>query len=136
MKRALKLSVASGLVMVLLSPVSTAATPAGAASPGAATWTTSLQRPSANFSPNWSEQGFTNHTVRQVVRVRAGGAWARAARRRGGARPLPPARPLSAPPNAARPPLPRGAVPRRVPPPPLPAGPGDPAPAPGPPPLT
>jgi lysophospholipase L1-like esterase len=65
--RAFTLSVASGLALVLLSPVATAAPQ------WAATWATSLQRPSANFTPNWSEQGFTDHSVRQVVRVSTGG---------------------------------------------------------------
>ncbi|WP_167975451.1 SGNH/GDSL hydrolase family protein [Lentzea indica] len=34
-----------------------------------AAWSASPQRPSANFTPNWSEQGFTDQTVRQSVRV-------------------------------------------------------------------
>ncbi|GAA3315782.1 hypothetical protein [Nonomuraea dietziae] len=42
-----------------------------------ATWTASPQRPGTNFTPNWSEQGFTNQTIRQVVRISAGGARAR-----------------------------------------------------------
>ncbi|MEV2269943.1 SGNH/GDSL hydrolase family protein [Nonomuraea africana] len=42
-----------------------------------ATWTASPQRPGANFTPNWSEQGFSDQTIRQVVRVSAGGALAR-----------------------------------------------------------
>ncbi|MGO4429991.1 SGNH/GDSL hydrolase family protein, partial [Streptomyces sp. MCAF7] len=32
-----------------------------------------MQRPSASFAPNWSQEGFANQTVRQVVRVTAGG---------------------------------------------------------------
>lgn len=39
----------------------------------AAAWTTSTQRPSASFASNWSEEGFADQTVRQVVRVTAGG---------------------------------------------------------------
>ncbi|MEJ3747184.1 SGNH/GDSL hydrolase family protein [Actinomycetes bacterium KLBMP 9797] len=39
-----------------------------------ATWTAAPQRPSASFAPNWSEQGFANQTVRQIVRVSTGGA--------------------------------------------------------------
>lgn len=38
-----------------------------------AAWTTSPQRPSTSFAPNWSEQGFSDHTIRQVVRVSTGG---------------------------------------------------------------
>ncbi|MFG2329381.1 SGNH/GDSL hydrolase family protein [Streptomyces sp. NPDC048604] len=40
-------------------------------------WATSPQMPSAPFGPNWSQSGFANHTVRQVVRVTTGGAKAR-----------------------------------------------------------
>jgi lysophospholipase L1-like esterase len=39
----------------------------------AAAWTTAMQRPSASFDPNWATEGFTNQTVRQVVRVTASG---------------------------------------------------------------
>jgi lysophospholipase L1-like esterase len=38
-----------------------------------AAWTTSPQRPSASFAANWSEQGFADQTVRQVIRVSTGG---------------------------------------------------------------
>jgi lysophospholipase L1-like esterase len=69
--RLLSLSVAGGLALVLSSPV------AIAAPQWTATWATSLQRPSTNFTPNWSEQGFANHTLRQVVRVSTGGTAAR-----------------------------------------------------------
>ena len=41
------------------------------------TWAASMMRPSPGFEPNWSEEGFANQTVRQVVRVSAGGALAR-----------------------------------------------------------
>ncbi|MDT9692120.1 SGNH/GDSL hydrolase family protein [Streptomyces sp. P9(2023)] len=40
-------------------------------------WATSPQSPTAPFGPNWSEQGFSNHTVRQVVRVTTSGTKAR-----------------------------------------------------------
>ncbi|MFF3340531.1 SGNH/GDSL hydrolase family protein [Streptomyces flavidovirens] len=40
-------------------------------------WAASPQAPTAPFGPNWSEQGFANHTVRQVVRVSTGGTRAR-----------------------------------------------------------
>ncbi|MFI6293284.1 SGNH/GDSL hydrolase family protein [Nonomuraea sp. NPDC050790] len=42
-----------------------------------ATWSASPQRPGINYTPNWSEQGFARQTVRQVVRVSAGGVAAR-----------------------------------------------------------
>ncbi|MFF5786391.1 SGNH/GDSL hydrolase family protein [Streptomyces sp. NPDC012693] len=38
-----------------------------------AAWAASPQSPTAPLGPNWSQQGFDNHTVRQVVRVTAGG---------------------------------------------------------------
>ena len=40
-------------------------------------WAASPQPPTAPFGPNWSEQGFSDHTVRQVVRVSTGGTKAR-----------------------------------------------------------
>jgi lysophospholipase L1-like esterase len=40
-------------------------------------WAASPQEPAAPFAPNWSQQGFSNHTVRQVVRVSTGGTKAR-----------------------------------------------------------
>jgi lysophospholipase L1-like esterase len=42
-----------------------------------ATWATSQQRPGVNYTKNWSEEGFENHTVRQVVRISTGGVAAR-----------------------------------------------------------
>ncbi|PXY22801.1 SGNH/GDSL hydrolase family protein [Prauserella muralis] len=41
------------------------------------TWAASMMAPSPGFGPNWSEEGFADHTVRQVVRVSTGGALAR-----------------------------------------------------------
>lgn len=38
-----------------------------------AAWTASPQLPSTGFTPNWSQEGFSDHTVRQVVRVTAAG---------------------------------------------------------------
>jgi hypothetical protein len=38
-----------------------------------AAWTTSPQRPSAGFAPNWSEEGFAGQTIRQTVRLSIGG---------------------------------------------------------------
>ncbi|MFI6639266.1 SGNH/GDSL hydrolase family protein [Streptomyces sp. NPDC050504] len=40
-------------------------------------WAASPQSPAAPFGPNWSQEGFANQTVRQVVRVTKGGAKAR-----------------------------------------------------------
>ncbi|MFF8846655.1 SGNH/GDSL hydrolase family protein [Streptomyces sp. NPDC015127] len=40
-------------------------------------WAASPQEPTAPFAPNWSPQGFSDHTVRQVVRVSTGGTKAR-----------------------------------------------------------
>ncbi|MFJ1897443.1 SGNH/GDSL hydrolase family protein [Streptomyces sp. NPDC088115] len=40
-------------------------------------WATSPQAPAAPFGPNWSQQGFADQTVRQVVRVSTGGTRAR-----------------------------------------------------------
>ncbi|ADD41962.1 SGNH/GDSL hydrolase family protein [Stackebrandtia nassauensis] len=40
-------------------------------------WTTSQQKPGANFKPNWSKDGFADHTVRQVVRPTDSGDKAR-----------------------------------------------------------
>ncbi|MFG1710386.1 SGNH/GDSL hydrolase family protein [Nonomuraea sp. M3C6] len=38
-----------------------------------AAWTTSPQRPGVGFAPNWSEEGFTDRTIRQTVRLSVGG---------------------------------------------------------------
>ncbi|MFI2368571.1 SGNH/GDSL hydrolase family protein [Streptomyces sp. NPDC018833] len=40
-------------------------------------WAASPQAPTAPFGPNWSTQGFSDHTLRQVVRVSTGGTKAR-----------------------------------------------------------
>ncbi|MFD7320809.1 SGNH/GDSL hydrolase family protein [Streptomyces sp. NPDC059875] len=40
-------------------------------------WATSVQQPTAPFGTNWSTDGFSDHTVRQVVRVTTGGTKAR-----------------------------------------------------------
>ncbi|MFF9017999.1 SGNH/GDSL hydrolase family protein [Streptomyces sp. NPDC014870] len=40
-------------------------------------WATSPQAPAAPFGPNWATEGFSNQTVRQVVRVTTGGTKAR-----------------------------------------------------------
>ncbi|MGW1743256.1 SGNH/GDSL hydrolase family protein [Nocardia sp. NPDC001965] len=38
-----------------------------------AAWTAAPQRPSNSFQKNWSEEGFQDHTLRQVIRVSAPG---------------------------------------------------------------
>lgn len=65
-------------VATLLVASGTAAAETSTPSQGwTATWSASPQRPGTNFTPNWSEQGFTDQTIRQVVRVSAGGSTAR-----------------------------------------------------------
>ncbi|MFE7798613.1 SGNH/GDSL hydrolase family protein [Nocardia sp. NPDC057440] len=39
-----------------------------------AVWAASAQMPSKTMGPNWSEEGFSNHTLRQVIRVSQGGS--------------------------------------------------------------
>lgn len=55
------------------------ATPSGAqgettALPWAGTWSSAAQAPTDIFAPTWSLDGFNNQTVRQVVRISAGGS--------------------------------------------------------------
>ncbi|MQA95694.1 MAG: SGNH/GDSL hydrolase family protein [Streptosporangiales bacterium] len=54
------------------------ATPAaaddGARLPAVGAWAASPQAPSEGFTPNWSEEGFADHTLRQVVRPAASGS--------------------------------------------------------------
>ncbi|MFI9045446.1 SGNH/GDSL hydrolase family protein [Streptomyces sp. NPDC053427] len=40
-------------------------------------WAAAVQRPSIGFHKNWAEEGFADRTVRQIVRVTAGGTSAR-----------------------------------------------------------
>lgn len=63
----------------LLTGPAAVATPtdADAAHGWTGTWAASMMRPSPGFEPNWSEEGFADQTVRQVVRVSTGGALAR-----------------------------------------------------------
>lgn len=42
-----------------------------------ASWTASPQRPSEGFTPNWSREGFWRQSLRQVVRLSAGGGLVR-----------------------------------------------------------
>ncbi|GAA0946171.1 SGNH/GDSL hydrolase family protein [Nonomuraea longicatena] len=64
---------AVGLAVLLAAPNPAAAKPGG----WSATWTASPQRPSTSYTPNWAEEGFADQTIRQVVRISAGGSTAR-----------------------------------------------------------
>ncbi|MEV6278677.1 SGNH/GDSL hydrolase family protein [Nocardia sp. NPDC051832] len=60
-------------LFLLVAVVTAQAAPA--AGPGwTAVWATSPQKPSKTMGPSWSTEGFTNHTLRQVIRVSQGGA--------------------------------------------------------------
>lgn len=63
----------------LLAGPAAGATPvaAGSAHGWTGTWAAAMMRPGAGFEPNWSEEGFADHTLRQVVRVSTGGTLAR-----------------------------------------------------------
>lgn len=62
------------LVALLIAPMTVTTAGASPTSPGwSAAWTTSLYRADKFPTPNWSESGFVNHTLRQVVRVSEGG---------------------------------------------------------------
>ncbi|MFB7866286.1 SGNH/GDSL hydrolase family protein [Streptomyces sp. NPDC056069] len=77
--------------IALLATLTLATVPATAATADSATagrsataagawhgaWAASPQAPAAPFGPNWSQQGFADQTVRQIVRVTAGGTRAR-----------------------------------------------------------
>ncbi|MFF5207984.1 SGNH/GDSL hydrolase family protein [Streptosporangium sp. NPDC000396] len=64
----LKIATAAALVAALT------ATPASADC-WTAMWATAVQQPSADvWYPTWAEKGFVNHSVRQAVRVTAGGS--------------------------------------------------------------
>ncbi|MEV6330661.1 SGNH/GDSL hydrolase family protein [Streptomyces sp. NPDC051909] len=67
--------------LALLAALALTSTPAAAAAaPQPAwhgVWAASPQSPTAPFGPNWSTQGFDDQTVRQAVRVTAGGTRAR-----------------------------------------------------------
>lgn len=72
------------LLALVLGVVTTAAigtAPTAAAAPESGlwtgTWASAVQRPSAGIAPNWSEAGFADQSVRQVVRVASGGVSAR-----------------------------------------------------------
>src|SRR5437899_2678250 len=75
MRKALALaSVLAALVGVITVAPAAAAHPAGG---WVGSWAASPQRPSQSFEPNWSQQGFQDNTLRQVVRLSEGGSRAR-----------------------------------------------------------
>ncbi|MFE0146448.1 SGNH/GDSL hydrolase family protein [Nonomuraea sp. NPDC059007] len=80
--RVLSRRIASTLALVLAavtagSGAALAESAAGGPRGWAATWAASPQRPGVNYTPNWSREGFSQQTVRQVVRVSVGGVAAR-----------------------------------------------------------
>ncbi|WP_245900802.1 SGNH/GDSL hydrolase family protein [Prauserella shujinwangii] len=58
-------------------PAGASGPPGPGTGPWTGTWAAAMMRPSPGFGPNWSEEGFADHTLRQVVRVSTGGALAR-----------------------------------------------------------
>ncbi|MFC4116610.1 SGNH/GDSL hydrolase family protein [Nonomuraea zeae] len=68
----------TGAAVSALAIALTMSTPAWAAperqASWQAAWTAAPQRASAGFEPNWSEEGFTGQSVRQVVRLTSGGS--------------------------------------------------------------
>lgn len=62
---------ATGTLLLLAAPAQAETRENGRGWSGA--WTTSQLKPGENFKPNWSLDGFDDHTVRQVVRPTAGG---------------------------------------------------------------
>ncbi|MBT2443809.1 SGNH/GDSL hydrolase family protein [Streptomyces sp. ISL-36] len=70
-------AVLSAAVLTTLPLTGSGAAEAGQDKAWRGAWATSPQAPAAPFGPNWSQQGFSNHTVRQVVRVSTGGTKAR-----------------------------------------------------------
>ncbi|MGW7413824.1 SGNH/GDSL hydrolase family protein [Streptomyces sp. NPDC054863] len=73
-----RLTIAAATVLVTLSGATAASSrpagpPSAADRPWTAAWTAPPQRPSTSFQANWSEEGFRDHTLRQVVRVTAPG---------------------------------------------------------------
>ncbi|MEV0247149.1 SGNH/GDSL hydrolase family protein [Nocardia sp. NPDC050712] len=75
-KKTLAVVTAAAAVTAVVAYSNTAADPRPAE-----TWTTAwsvpMQQPSVGFEPNWSLEGFADHTVRQVIRTTGGGTTAR-----------------------------------------------------------
>ncbi len=63
-------TLAAGSAATAEEPTRSEAKPPG----WSAGWTASMQRPSIGFEPNWSEDGFSHQSLRQIVRVTAGGS--------------------------------------------------------------
>jgi lysophospholipase L1-like esterase len=64
------------LLLTLVTVLGLVGAPAATASPlggWEGTWTASPQRPGEGFFPNWSQAGFAEQSVRQVVRISQGG---------------------------------------------------------------
>ncbi|MGA6167162.1 SGNH/GDSL hydrolase family protein [Amycolatopsis magusensis] len=70
-----------GLLLGLVTAAGLGTAPAAVAAPEAGlwsgTWATAVQQPTFGVVPNWSEAGFAEQSVRQVVRVASGGVAAR-----------------------------------------------------------
>ncbi|WP_043634519.1 SGNH/GDSL hydrolase family protein [Nonomuraea candida] len=67
---------ASLIALLAALPLAAAPSPAAAAEGGrwGGGWATAVQRPAATpWFPNWSEQGFDDHSVRQVIRTSVSG---------------------------------------------------------------
>ncbi|MFI6538888.1 SGNH/GDSL hydrolase family protein [Nonomuraea sp. NPDC050547] len=72
-----RLAIAFALVLAAVTTGTGVASAESGTRGWAATWTASPQRPGVNYTPNWSEEGFSQQTVRQVVRISVGGVAAR-----------------------------------------------------------
>ncbi|WP_431043248.1 SGNH/GDSL hydrolase family protein [Streptomyces sp. P1-3] len=68
---------AAALTAPAPAPVPTHAHASALSVDWAAGWSAPVQRPSSGFEENWAETGFADQTVRQTVRVTAGGRAAR-----------------------------------------------------------
>jgi lysophospholipase L1-like esterase len=69
--------IAAALTGALIVITATARTPTSAEERWTAAWATAVQAPNAGqpwLGPNWSESGFADQSVRQVVRVSSGGS--------------------------------------------------------------
>ncbi|WP_406861364.1 SGNH/GDSL hydrolase family protein [Streptomyces sp. HUAS MG47] len=71
------IALVAGLTLAALPHAATATEAGHNGGPWRGGWATSPQQPAAPFGSNWSQPGFENHTVRQVVRVTTGGTRAR-----------------------------------------------------------
>ncbi|MFD1545343.1 SGNH/GDSL hydrolase family protein [Nonomuraea guangzhouensis] len=68
----LRIATAAALIAALTTAPASADADTGRWTPA---WATAAQQPSADvWYPTWAEKGFTNHSVRQVVRVTTGGS--------------------------------------------------------------